>query len=181
MITGGGVGGGLSSYLKRRDGSQGGGGLALNLDTCRIYLAKIYLICIENKMKIGISGARTFENKTKIKSFIFKLKDYADDIIIVGLGERDGADRYIKKYALELDYQYKEANPPHTPCNLYSMMAESFYNKPYSPKNFHVRNKIFVNYVDKCVLFDNTNGTDKTLLKLVSQLNKAYKKPVIIS
>lgn len=132
-------------------------------------------------MKIGISGSKTFENKIKIKSFIYRLKEYENDITIVGLGGKDGADRHIRKYALELGYKYVEANPPHTPCNLYSLMAESFYNKPYSPKNFHVRNKIFASFIDKCVLFDDTGGTDKTLANLISQLKKARKNPVIIS
>ena len=54
-------------------------------------------------MKIGIVGSRRYENKKKIKDFIFKLKqEHGIDTIIVSGGCRDGADRYAKKYALEL-------------------------------------------------------------------------------
>ena len=65
-----------------------------------------------NKILIGLCGSKTFENKAKIKMFIFKLKEQTDShITIVGMGDRDGADKYIKKYALEFGYDYKEMNP----------------------------------------------------------------------
>ena len=30
------------------------------------------------------------------------------------MGDKQGADSYVKKYALELGYVYQEMNPPHT-------------------------------------------------------------------
>ena len=49
-------------------------------------------------MKIAIVGSRRYENKKKIKDFIFKLKkEYGEDTIIVSGGCKDGADRYAKK------------------------------------------------------------------------------------
>ena len=135
----------------------------------------------ENKLKIGVFGSRTFEDRNLIKNFLFKLKDRKNEIVIVGLGDKDGADRHIKKYALEFGLSYKEANLPHTPQNLYSMLAESFYNKPYNPKNFFMRNKIYVSYVDKCVIFDDTDGVDKKFQYLVKELKAARKKAVILT
>ena len=45
-------------------------------------------------MKIGIVGSRRYENKKKIKDFIFKLKqEHGDDTVIVSGGCRDVADR----------------------------------------------------------------------------------------
>lgn len=118
----------------------------------------------------------------KIKDFIFKLKEQTkDEIIIVGLGEKHGADKYVKRYALELGYQYQEANLPHTTANLYSLMGESYHGKPFAPKNFHVRNKIFASYVDSCVVFYDTKGADKVVSSIISQLNKARKKVVLIT
>jgi hypothetical protein len=99
----------------------------------------------------------------------------------VGLGDKDGADKYVKKFALEFGLEYKETNLPHTPQNLYSLLSENFYNKPYSPKNFPMRNKIFVNYVDKCVIFDDTNGRDKKLGLLMKSINSSRKKVVIMT
>ena len=58
-------------------------------------------------MKVAIVGSRRYENKRKIKEFIFKLKnEYGEKTIIVSGGCKDGADKYAKKYALELGLQY---------------------------------------------------------------------------
>ena len=63
-------------------------------------------------MKVAIVGSRRYENKRKIKEFIFKLKNkYGDKTTIISGGSKDGADRYAKKYALELGLQYEEYLP----------------------------------------------------------------------
>ena len=132
-------------------------------------------------MRRGITGTKTYENRVKIKDFLFKLKSYGEDVTIIGLGEKDGADRYIKRFALEFGYTYKEANPPHTPQNLYSMLSEQHYNKPYSPKNFFTRNKIYAQYIDKCVVFDDSDQRDSKVVAIVNALTKARKQTVIIN
>lgn len=135
-----------------------------------------------SKILLGITGTKTYENKIKIKNFIHKLKEQTDaEIIIVGLGDQHGADKYVKKYALELGYQYCEMNAPHTTKNLYSLMSESYYNKPYSHKNMFVRNQIFCQYINKCVVFDDSNTTDKKVNALIKQLTKARKKAIILT
>ena len=71
-------------------------------------------------MKIGIVGSRKYENKRKIKETIFNLKQkFGSELVIVSGGCHDGADKYAKKYALELDCSYIEVNPAHTVKNLY--------------------------------------------------------------
>lgn len=132
-------------------------------------------------MRIGITGTKTYENRVKIKNFMFQLKNHADDIEIVGLGERDGADKYVKRYALEFGYTYKEANLPHTPQNLFSLLSEQHYNKPYTPKNFFTRNKIYMQFVDKLVLFDDSDVKDLKVVNLVKEFTKARKKVVIVN
>ena len=88
-------------------------------------------------MKIGIIGSRKYENKRKIKETIFNLKQkFGDTLVIVSGGSPDGADKYAKKYALELDCNYIEVNPSHTPKNLYSYMREDWYGKSYSVRDF---------------------------------------------
>lgn len=126
-------------------------------------------------------GTRTWENRAKIKTFIYDIRKYTDkQVTIVGLGDRHGADPLVKKYALEFGYQYQEVNPPHTPCNLYSLMSEHFYDKPYHAKNVYLQNKIFATVVDSCIVFDDTGGRDKNITRLVNQLNKQGKKVVTI-
>ena len=133
-------------------------------------------------LKLGITGTKTFENKVKIKEFIFRVKSQTDrPIVIVGLGDYAGADRHIKKYALEFGYKYEEFNLPHTPKNLYSIMAESFYDKPFNVKNIHVRNKIYSNYIDSCVIFDDSGLKDKKINAINRELKRAKKRCIVIA
>ena len=72
-----------------------------------------------NKLRIGITGSKLYESKIKIKEFIFNLrKQHQGDIEIVSLGDQFGADKYVKRYALEYGYLYREMNPAHTNKNL---------------------------------------------------------------
>jgi hypothetical protein len=72
-------------------------------------------------MKIGIVGSREYQNFRKVKDTIFALKNkFGDKTTIVSGGCKDGADKFAKKYAIELGCNYIEFNPAHTPKNLYS-------------------------------------------------------------
>ena len=127
-------------------------------------------------MKIGIVGSRKYENKRKIKETIFNLKQkFGNNLVIFSGGCPDGADKYAKKYALELDCQYVEVNPSHTIKNLYSYMRKDWYGKKYSIKNFFVRNKILAKSIDKLIAFvpegDNASGTASTV-KYAMEFNK---------
>ena len=131
-------------------------------------------------MKIGIIGSRKYENRRKIKETIFNLKKkFGDELVIFSGGCLDGADKYAKKYALELDCNYVEVNPAHTPKNLYSYMREEWYGKKYSPKNFYVRNKILAKSIDRLIAFvpegDSARGTANTVNYAVE-----YNKKVIV-
>ena len=133
-------------------------------------------------MKIAIVGSRRYENKKKIKDFIFKLKQqYGENTTIVSGGCKQGADRYAKKYSLELGLQYEEYPPFHEVHNLYCSLPESRYDKPFSMRNFFARNKIIAGTSDFIVAFipENieANGT-KNVLEYAKKLNK---KRIIIS
>ena len=133
-------------------------------------------------MKVALIGSRRYENKKKIKDFVFKLKQqYGDKTIIVSGGCKQGADKYAKKYALELGLQYEEYPPFHEVHNLYCSLPESRYDKPFSMRNFFARNKILVGTSDFIVAFIpegvEANGT-KNVLEYTKKLNK---KRIIIS
>ena len=133
-------------------------------------------------MKVAIIGSRRYENKKKIKDFVFKLKQqYGDKTIVVSGGCKQGADRYAKKYALELGLQYEEYPPFHEVHNLYCVLPESRYDKPFSMRNFFVRNKQIAENSDVIVAFIpdgiKSNGTDSTI-NYAKKFNKKY---VIIS
>jgi len=127
-------------------------------------------------MKVAIVGSRRYENRTKIKKFIFRLiEKYGETVTIVSGGCKDGADRYAKKYALELGAQYREYPPFHEVHNLYCVLPENCYSKPYNVKYFFVRNKqiaqnsdIVVGFIPEGIKSDGTLST----LKYAKQFNK---------
>ena len=132
-------------------------------------------------MKIAIVGSREYENRRKIKDFIFKLKEqYGEDTTIISGGCKDGADKYAKKYALELGLQYEEYPPIHFSHNLYCPLGEHNYGKPYRVSNYFKRNKQIAIYSDYVVGFisegHTSNGTNSTL----NYAEKFNKKTIII-
>ena len=133
-------------------------------------------------VKLGVTGTNTFENKAKIKNMIFKIKqDLKEDVLIVGIGDKNGADKHIRKFALEFGLQYKEANLPHTPPTLYSMMTEGFYNKPYHVRNIFLRNNTFARYIDRLLVFDDQRGEDRKTAYIIQAVNKHHKKVVVVN
>jgi len=128
---------------------------------------------------IGVTGSNTYEDKKKIKDFLFLLKKETN-IKIVSLGDVHGTDKYVKKYALELGLNYSELNAPHTSKNLYSLMSEAFYNKPYTPKNFHLQLKIYTTHINKCAIFCRDDN-DKKIQSLIAKLKKSNKPFVLIN
>ena len=131
-------------------------------------------------MRVGIIGSRTYENKRKVREMIYKLKQkFNNDLTIVSGGCKDGADKYAKKYALELDCKYIEFNPAHTQRNLYSALHHAYYGKEYNVKFFFQRNKMLATYVDMVIAYmhDDSNGTAYT----IKEVKKHRKKVVIIT
>jgi len=132
-------------------------------------------------MKIGIIGSKEYENRKKIKDTIFELiNKFGDDLLIVSAGCKDGADRYAKKYAMELGCKYMEFNPAHTTYNLYSACRENFYGKPYTPKNFFVRNTMLAKYVDKIFAFIPDGAKSNGIHHALNEAKKYRKKYVIV-
>ena len=136
----------------------------------------------ENPIRVGIVGSRKYENRKKIKEFIFKLKtDKGADTIIVSGGCKTGADRYAKKYALELGLQYQEFPPFHETWNIYCPKDKRDYGRPYSVKNFFARNKIIAAYSDYVVAFIPRGVESKGSMSTISYAKKFGKKHLVIN
>ena len=133
-------------------------------------------------MKIAIVGSRKYENKRKIKDFVFELKNKygSDGVTIVSGGCKSGADRYAKKYALEFEIPYEEYPPFHDVHNLYCVLPEACYGKPYNTKYFFARNKQIAKACEYVVGFIpkgmKSAGTESTL----KYAHKFEKKVLII-
>ena len=79
-------------------------------------------------MKVAMIGSREYENTRKIKDALFKLKQkFGDALIVISGGAQYGADKFVRKFALEFGIKYKEFNPAHTTKNLYSAMSDNYY------------------------------------------------------
>ena len=136
----------------------------------------------QDTLKVGIVGSRKYENRKKIKDFIFKLKnEKGSDTIIVSGGCPTGADRYAKKYALELGLQYEESPPAHQPHNLYGPLHERNYGKPFSVKNFFARNKQIAIHSEYVVAFIPRGVESRGSMSTINYAKKFGKKTLVIN
>jgi len=133
-------------------------------------------------MKIGIVGSRQYENKRKIKEFIYELKEkFGDELEIVSGGCRNGADKYAKKYALEFCVKYVEFLPAHENRSLYCVLPESYYGKPYHVSNYFSRNKQIAERSDIVVAFIPEDVESNGSMSTIKFAKKQDKETVIIS
>ena len=135
----------------------------------------------KGSLRVAIVGSRKYENRQKIKKFIFKLKNEKGiDTIIVSGGAKYGADRYAKKYALELGLQYQEFPPFHENWNIYCPKNKSDYGKPYNIKNFFARNKIIAAYCQYIVAFIPRGVEARGSSSTITYAKKFGKKTLVI-
>ena len=106
------------------------------------------------RIKVGIVGSRVYTNKKRIKDLIFEIKEKnGSDVEIVSGGQKDGADGYAKKFALELGMNYVEFPPSHYSWNMHCKLPATKYNKPYYVSNYFKRNKQIAEYSDIVIAF----------------------------
>ena len=133
-------------------------------------------------MKVAIVGSRQYTNKRRIQEFIFKLKQkYGEELEIVSGGQKDGADGYAKKYALEFDTKYSEFPPAHYVYNQHCVRESYKYGRPYAVWHYHDRNKHIAEYVDVMVAFTPRGIVSKGTESVIKEVAKKEKKYVIIN
>lgn len=128
--------------------------------------------------KVAIIGSRTYNNKDKIREMIWTLKNKLGNVEIVSGGATNGADKWARKYAIELGVDYIEFNPAHTVKNLYSAMPDAYYSQPYHVSQLFHRNELLILYSDRVIAFRSSgksSGTDHAI-----QMAEKYNKPYII-
>ena len=133
-------------------------------------------------MKVAIIGSRQYTNKRRIQEFVYKLKQrWGEKLEIVSGGQKDGADGYAKKYALEFDLKYSEFPPAHYQYNQHCVLESYNYGKPYAVSHYHNRNKSLIEYSDVVVAFIPKNLTSKGTESALKEAKKNDKKYVIIN
>ena len=130
--------------------------------------------------KVALIGNTGWQNKRKIQETLQSLKSkFTDDLYIIGAGGTEGANYYIRKYALEFGLQYKEFNPSFSGYNLYSAMPESYYGKKYHFSQLHHRMKLIAEHCDYMMILSNETNLDPVLKTAYTNINK-LNKPVVI-
>lgn len=133
------------------------------------------------KVKIGVFGSDTYENKNKIRKILFDFNKKYPNTRIIGRGGDYGADKHIKRYALELGLDYSEFNLAHTNKTSYSVMEYNYFNKTYSGYNFIHRDKLFIGYVSSCIIFSRPTDDNKSILECEKLITKLHKKSIYIN
>ena len=132
------------------------------------------------KIRVGIVGSRKYTNKKKIKELLFELKQKPNtEVEIVSGGQRDGADGFAKKFALELGMEYVEFPPTHYSWNMHCKLPATKYNKPYYVTNYFKRNKQIAEYSDIVIAFV-PNGVESKGTMNTIEYAKKFKKLVKI-
>ena len=105
-------------------------------------------------MKIALIGDEKYENRGELKETIFKLKEkFGEDLTIITRGKKNGVEKWVRKYALEMNLKYIEFNRAHTSRTLYSGMEDEYYDKPYHPTQPLHQYDCIVHNSDKIVYF----------------------------
>ena len=105
-------------------------------------------------MKIALIGDEKYENRGELKETIFKLKQkFGEDLTIITRGKKNGVEKWVRKYALEMNLKYIEFNSAHTSRTLYSGMEDEYYDKPYHPTQPLHQYDCIVHNSDKIVYF----------------------------
>ena len=134
------------------------------------------------KIKIGIVGSRKYTNKKKIKDLLYEIKQKPyTEVEIVSGGQRDGADGYARKFALELGMDYVEFPPAHYNWNMYCKLSATKYNKPYYVTNYFKRNKQIAEYSDMIIAFIPEGVESKGTMNTISHAERLKKMIKIIN
>ena len=134
------------------------------------------------KIKVGIVGSRGYANKKKIKDLIFQIKEkHGDNAEIVSGGQKDGADGYAKKYALEFEVDYSEFPPAHYSHNMHCVLPKFRYGKAFYKSNYHKRNAQIAEHCDVMVAFLPKGIVSKGTESALNEAKEKQKKYVIIN
>ena len=132
-------------------------------------------------MKILVTGSKKYQNKYKIKEFIFGLKEKntTDDLIVASRGDKNGVDDFVKKAVLSLDMTYGEFLPYHENRSQYCIMPAFRFGENYSPQYYFWRDNDAVKWAEMIVIFVSSSDT-KSVENIIKAAKNSKKKHFII-
>jgi predicted Rossmann-fold nucleotide-binding protein len=132
-------------------------------------------------MKVGIIGSKNYQNVRRIKEILMNLKQrFGQDVTIVSGGTTMGAEKAVRKFALEFGLNYLEFNPAHTVHNLYSAMPEDYYSKVYHGSQYFHRYMMMGRYCDSLIVLLETKSEASFYKTAVDAMQKRGKKTVVM-
>lgn len=132
-------------------------------------------------MKVGITGSEHYQNTSKVKEILFKLKEkYKNDLIILSGGEKNGAEKFVRKFSIDFGIEYKEFNPAFTVKNLYSVMPDSYFEKPFHPTHRIHSDYLMMRDCDVMIILNSENEVLSSRLKSIVNKIKKINKPITI-
>jgi hypothetical protein len=130
--------------------------------------------------KVAVIGNTSWQNKRKVQETLQMLKrKFPEELTIIGAGGNEGANYFVRKFALEFGLNYQEFNPSFSGYNLYSAMPESYYGKKYHFSQLHHRMKLIAQHCDYMMILTNEDALDPVLQTAWSSTKK-LNKPVVI-
>ena len=130
---------------------------------------------------IAITGSTNWQDKTKLKTTIFQLKQtFGSKVRVIGCGAKLGADPYIKKYSLDFDLDYAEFPPYDQQWNHYCIKPAYLYNKSKSHRYYGMRNSQLAKEADILIVFVMDCDEYKPYQDLIDQFQKRNKKVIVV-
>lgn len=134
----------------------------------------------DDDMNIAIIGSPKYDSVRTIRDFLFNIKQkLGTDVNIITRGNKDGCEKWVRKYALEFGFRYTEYNPAHTGRNLYSGMSDEYYDKPYHPTQRLHQYDCIVKHSDKIIYFGGIKPSEQKYFEKI--LLRFGKKVVYLS
>ena len=133
---------------------------------------------MSEKIKIGMIGSKRFENTTKIKDFLFLIKQKygknTSDVTIITGGYKYGADNHIKKIALEWGFDFESIPTFHDQHNMYvpEDLPPHKFGKKWNMKHFYARNRLIANRSDMVVLFGVGEDISDSIIEYAQKKDK---------
>src|SRR3990167_3359250 len=115
-------------------------------------------------MKIGITGSKFFTQKLKIQDLLWKIKKEHPETEIVGLDNENGTDKFVKKFSLNFELNYKEFIPYYKHWNSYCAEERYKFGKKFSKKHIFATYNNYIKYCEKIVFFIENNEDKKHIL-----------------
>jgi hypothetical protein len=126
------------------------------------------------KMNVAILSSPKYENVRKLREFLYTIKEkLGTDVNIITRGNKNGGEKYIRKYAIEFGFRYTEYNPAHTVRNLYSGMSDEYYGQRFHPTQTLHQYDCVVKHADKLFYFGGIKPSEqKHFEKMLERFNK---------